>query len=84
MKLPKYCLKLFLVWYSTMCYIPPLPSVSNYELNFLHIFIYHQLGKEKHSIESSFVAVIYSIMPQIRQTRDLQLGCTNPFCGLTM
>lgn len=48
--------KLVLVLYSAMCYLPPLPSVGTYELNFVCTFIYHQLGKERHSIESSFVA----------------------------
>lgn len=48
--------KLVLVLYSAMCYSPPLPSLGTYELNFVCTFTDHQLGKERHSMESSFVA----------------------------
>lgn len=40
------------------------------------MFIYHQLRKETHSMESPFVAMIYSVMPLMSQICDLQLGCT--------
>lgn len=39
------------------CVISPhYLSLGTYELNFVCTFIYHQLGKERHSMESSFVA----------------------------